>query len=170
MIVLSEILQNATGRDYLDFARENLFDPLGIEKVDWYQFPSGAYACDGACWMTPRSMLKIGITFLNEGKWNGEQIISKDWVEKSRTVYGNNTGINVPLDDTGRNGYGYTWWINTVSSPEGKVDIYQASGWGGQEIIVIPDLNMTVVFTGGNYVVKKHIHKILEDYILESII
>lgn len=170
MIVLSEILQYATGRDFMDYATEFLFSPLGIEKVDWYQFPSGAYACDGACWMTPREMLKIGITYLNEGKWKGKQIVSKEWVEKSRTIYGNNTGINVPLDDTGRNGYGYTWWTNTVTSPLGKVDIFQASGWGGQEIVVIPDLNMTVVFTGGNYVVKKHIHEMLEDYILESII
>jgi CubicO group peptidase (beta-lactamase class C family) len=170
MIVLSEILQFATGRDYLDFAYEKLFRPLGIDSVYWYQFPSGAYACDGACWMTPRDMLKIGITFLNEGTWNDQQIISKAWIEKSRTTYRNNTGINIPLDDTGRNSYGYTWWINSVNSPLGKVDIFQASGWGGQEIIVIPDLNMTVVFTGGNYVVKKHIHEMLEDYILESLI
>ena len=170
MIVLGEILKNATGRDIMDFGTEYLFAPLQIESVYWYHFDGGPYACDGAVWMTPRDMLKIGVTFLNEGTWNGQRIISEDWVEKSKTTYGNNTGINVPLDDTGRNGYAYTWWTNAVSSPIGKVDIFQASGWGGQEIIVIPDLNMTVVFTGGNYVVKKHIHEMLEDYILEAII
>jgi CubicO group peptidase (beta-lactamase class C family) len=170
MILLGEILRNATGRDILDFGTEYLFDPLGIDSVSWYQFENGVYACDGSVAMTPRDMLKIGITFLDEGAWNGQQLISKKWVEKSKTNYGDNTGIRVPLDDTGRNGYAYTWWTNTLSSPLGKVDIFQASGWGGQEIIVIPDLNMVVVFTGGNYVVKKHIHKMLEEYILESII
>ena len=169
MVVLGEILRNATGRDIFDFGSEFLFEPLGIDSVNWYHFDNGAYACDGACWMTPRDMLKIGITFLNEGKWKGEQIISKEWIEKSKTPYRKNTGIRVPLDDTGRNGYGYTWWTNTVSGPYGDVDLFQASGWGGQEIIVIPDLNMTVVFTGGNYVVKKHIHEMLEKYILDSI-
>ena len=170
MILLGEILRNATGRDILDFGTEFLFDPLGIDSVYWYHFDGGAYACDGAAWMTPRDLLKIGILFLNNGNWKGQQLISKAWVEKSTTTYGNNTGINVPLDDTGRNGYAYAWWTNTVSSPLGKVDIFQASGWGGQEIIVIPDLNMTVVFTGGNYVVKKHIHEMLENYILESLV
>jgi CubicO group peptidase (beta-lactamase class C family) len=114
-------------------------------------------------------MLKFGITFLNEGIWNGERIISKEWVEKSKTIYKNNTGIRIPLEDTGKNGYGYTWWINEISHRNEKAKIFQASGWGGQEIIVVPELDMVVVFTGGNYVVKKHIHKMLEKFIIASI-
>ncbi|MEZ5070222.1 MAG: serine hydrolase domain-containing protein [Bacteroidales bacterium] len=169
MIVLGEILRNATGRDILDFGTEYLFGPLGIRDIYWHRFENGAYACDGAVLMTPRDMLKIGITFLDNGTWKGEQLISPDWVEKSRTPWGNNTGIKVPLDDTGKNGYGYTWWTNRVPSPMGQLDIFQASGWGGQEIIVIPGAKMVVVFTGGNYAVKKHIHEMLTDYILGSL-
>ena len=114
-------------------------------------------------------MLKIGITYLNEGVWNGQRIISKEWVEKSKTIYRGNSGIQVPLDDAGKCGYGYTWWINEADGPNGKVNLFQASGWGGQEIIVIPDLDLVVVFTGGNYVVKKHIYEILERFILPAV-
>ncbi len=169
MILLGEIIRNATGQDIHAFGKEHLFDPLGIERSYWYQFESGAYACDGFLKLTPRSMLKIGITFLNEGKWNGQQIISKDWVEKSSTQYKNNSGIDVPLDDQGRNAYGYTWWINDISGGGNSAQMYYASGWGGQEVIVIPKYDMVVVFTGGNYAVKKHIHKMLEKYILPAV-
>lgn len=169
MIVLGEVLKNATGTNILDFGKKYLFDPLGIDSVYWSHFNNGVFACDGSIMMIPRDMLKIGITFLNEGVWNGQRIISKEWVVKSKTAYKNNKGINVPLDDTGKNDYAYTWWLNEVSGGGKKTRIFQASGWGGQEIIVIPDYKMVVVFTGGNYAVKKHIHKMLEKYILPSV-
>ena len=167
--VLGEILRNATGMNILDFGKQYLFEPLGIDSVYWYQFENGTFACDGTFKITPRDMLKIGITFLNGGIWNEQRIISKEWVEKSKTTYKNNTGIKIPIDDTGKNGYAYTWWTNEISGSGKSAKLFQASGWGGQEIIVIPDLNMVVVFTGGNYVVKKHYYEILERFILPAI-
>jgi len=169
MIILGEVIKNAVGQPIRDFGEEHLFHPLGIDSVYWYQFDNGVFACDGSIMLTPRDMLKIGITFLQEGTWNNQRIISAEWVEKSQSAFHNNRNINVPLDDTGKNGYGYTWWLNEVSLSEYQVDLYQASGWGGQEIIVIPELDMVVVFTGGNYTVKKHIHTMLEKYILRAI-
>jgi CubicO group peptidase (beta-lactamase class C family) len=169
MIILGEILRNATGRNILDFGQEYLFKPLGIDSVSWYHFNNGVYACDGSLIMTPRDMLKIGITFLNDGVWDGNRIVSDEWVRKSRTNYKNNSGIRVPLDDTGKNGYGYTWWTNSVDGGGRRYSLFQASGWGGQEIIVVPDLEMVVVFTGGNYAVKKHIHEILGRFIIAAV-
>jgi len=169
MIILGEVLKNAVGTNILDFSKQHLFTPLGIDSIYWYQFSNGVFACDGSIMLTPRDMLKIGITYLNEGVWNGQRIISKGWIEKSKTTYKNNKGINVPLDDTGKNNYAYTWWLNEVSGGGKKAGIFQASGWGGQEIVVIPEYNIVVVFTGGNYVVKKHIRKMLEKYILPAI-
>jgi CubicO group peptidase (beta-lactamase class C family) len=169
MIILGEILRNAVGVNILDFGNQYLFEPLGIDSVYWYHFDNGVFACDGSIKMTPRDMIKIGVTFLNEGTWNGQRIISKEWVEKSKTTYKNNTGIRIPIDDTGKNGYAYTWWTNEVTGGGKKSKLFQASGWGGQEIIVLPDLNMVVVFTGGNYVVKKHYYKILEMFVLPAL-
>ena len=168
MLILGEVLRNAVGMNILDFGNQNFFEPLGIDSVYWYQFENGVFACDGSMKMKPRDMLKIGVTFLNEGEWNGERVISKAWVKKSKTAYKNNTGIRIPIDDTGKNGYAYTWWTNEVSGGGKKSRAFQASGWGGQEIIVLPDLNMVVVFTGGNYVVKKHYYEILEKFVLPA--
>ena len=168
MIVLGEVLKNAVGNNIRDFGNQYLFNPLGIDSVFWHQFDNDVFACDGSIMLTPRAMLKIGVAYLNEGIWKGERIVSKDWVDKSKTAYQNNTGINVPLDDAGKNDYGYTWWINEIAAGTQNVQLFQASGWGGQEIIVIPDQKMVVVFTGGNYAVKKHIYKMLERFILPA--
>ncbi|MBC8320142.1 MAG: serine hydrolase [Bacteroidetes bacterium] len=168
-IILGEILKHATKMNIGDFSKKYLFTPLGIDSVYWYQFKNGTYACDGSIKMTSQDMLKFGITYLNEGKWNNESIVSNDWVTKSKSTYKNNTGINIPIDDSGRNGYAYSWWTNEISISGEKVNLFQAGGWGGQEIIIFPDDNMVVVFTGGNYVVKKHIYKILKRFILPAI-
>ncbi len=169
MIILGEILKHATNMNIGDFSKEYLFKPLGIDSVYWYQFENGAYACDGSIKMTPREMLKFGVAYLNGGTWNNQRILSAEWVENSKKTYNNNTRINIPIDDSGRNGYAYSWWTNSVYISGEKVKLFQAGGWGGQEIIVFPDHNMVVVFTGGNYVVKKHIYKILKRFILPAL-
>ena len=168
-IILGEVLKHATKMNIGDYSDKHLFTPLGIDSVYWYQFKNGTYACDGSIKMTPRDMLKFGIAFLDDGTWNDQRIISKEWVEKSKTTYGNNTGINIPIDDSGRNGYAYSWWTNEIPGGGKSAKLFQASGWGGQEIIVMPGFNMVVVFTGGNYVAKKHIYKMLRSYILPAL-
>ncbi len=70
MIILGEILKNATDMNIEDFSKKYLFKPLEIDTVSWYQFENGTYACDGSLAMKPRDMLKFGITYLDEGKWN----------------------------------------------------------------------------------------------------
>jgi len=169
MIILGEILKNATDMNIEVFSKKYLFEPLGIDSVQWYQYENGTYACDGSLKMTSRDMLKFGITYLNEGNWNSKRIISREWVKKIKEAYNNNSGIKIPIDDSGKNGYAYSWWTNKISISGKKVELFQAGGWGGQEIIVIPDYNMVVVFTGGNYTVKKHLYKVLERYILPAL-
>ena len=167
-IILGEVLKNAAHMNIQDFSGLYLFEPLGIDSATWYQFENGTYACDSSIKMTPRDMLKFGITYLKGGKWNNKRILSQQWVEKSGTVYNNNTGIDVPLDDSGKNGYGYSWWTNGISGQGGRTSLFRASGWGGQEIMVIPEKNMVVVLTGGNYNVEKRIHDILERFIVPA--
>ena len=169
MIILGEILKNATSMNIEEFSKMYIFEPLGIESAQWYQFENGTYACDGSLIMTPRDMLKFGVIYLNEGNWNNKRILSKEWVEKSKKTYNNNTGIKIPIDDSGKNGYAYSWWTNEISVSGEKFKLFQAGGWGGQEIIVFPDNNMVIVFTGGNYTVKKHLYKVLKRYILPSL-
>jgi CubicO group peptidase (beta-lactamase class C family) len=169
MHVLGEIIKNASGMDLDEFSRKYLFEPLGIDYSIWAQFENGVIEAAGELKITPRDMAKIGVTFLNNGVWNGEQIISKQWVENSATPYRGNTGIKVPGSDSGKRGYSYTWWTIEYSKSGKKINMYFAGGWGGQNIMVFPELNTVVVFTGGNYTTKTAQFKILEKYILPAI-
>jgi CubicO group peptidase (beta-lactamase class C family) len=114
-------------------------------------------------------MVKIGVTFLNKGKWKGRQIISEQWVEKCAVLYPGNKGINIPGVDSGRVGYSYSWWTKDYSLAGKTVHMYYAGGWGGQNIMIFPELQMVVVFTGGNYLTSRPPFKILEKYILPAL-
>ena len=169
IIMLGEILRNATGMDIVQFSKQYLFGPTEVDSLQWDSFPKGEIEAASGLHLKPRDMLKFGITYLNGGVWNGERILPEDWVKKSSVVYGNNDRINIPIEDSGKNGYGYTWWISEVGSGSNRTSIYRANGWGGQVIMVLPDKNMVVVFTGGNYSAKSHLFEILERFILPAI-
>jgi hypothetical protein len=114
------------------FARETLFDPLGIGTVYWQLTAGSHYQTGGGLQMTPRDMARLGYLMLQNGTWQGQQIVPAEWVERStRADYSVN----------GCFGYGYQWWI----LPEGQG--YQASGLYDQRIIVLPEADMVVVFT-----------------------
>jgi CubicO group peptidase (beta-lactamase class C family) len=168
IITLGEILRNATGMDLIEFSKKYLFDPMGIDSLQWETFPNGETGAAAGLHLRPRDMLKLGVTYLNGGIWNGERILPEDWVKKSSSVYRNNVGINIPIEDSGRNGYGYTWWISEVGNRGKKTSMYRANGWGGQVIMVLPEKDMVVVFTGGNYASRSSLFKILERFILPS--
>ncbi len=169
MVLLGEILKNATNMNIELFSEQYLFEPLGIKPPVWEKYPSGVIDGAGGVKITPRDMGKIGLTFLNDGVWNGAQVISKGWVEKSATTYPGNERIKVPGTDSGRNGYAYTWWTKEYSHSGEKINMFYAGGWGGQVIMVFPELNTVVVFTGGNYTSKTTAFSVLEKYVLPAI-
>jgi CubicO group peptidase (beta-lactamase class C family) len=169
MTVLGEIVKNATGMDIESFANEYLFAPMGIDPVEWKRFDSGVIYAGGEQYMTPREMLKFGVTYLNDGLWNRERIINEDWVELSSVPFGDNTRISVPGSDGGRKDYGYSWWIWPTRHNGEELEAIYAGGWGGQRIIVIPDLETVVVFTGGNYTGNTKTFAITEDFILAAL-
>lgn len=167
MILLGEILHNASGMNIATFSETFLFGPLGIEHYSWYlQFPNGVYANNLE--LTPRGMAKIGAVFANSGKWQNQQIIPLSWIEKNRTVYPGNERINVPGEASGKMGYTYGWWTKTFTISGRKTDLVAASGFGGQHIMVLPELHAVVVFTGGNYLTRRPPFEILERFILPA--
>ena len=170
MILLGEILKNASGMNIDQFSKKYLFSPMGIDSINWSLiFPNGVYESAGGLELTPRAMLKIGVLYLNNGVWEGEKILSEEWIKKSASSYGNNMNIKIPGTDGGRNGYGYSWWVKDYSTPWEKTSMYYACGWGGQYIMVFPELETVVVFTGANYTSRVRNFRILEKYILPAI-
>lgn len=133
--LLSAILQKTTGMTARDFANRFLFEPLGIAQVPesrWSMDPQGISTGPYGLYLTPRDLAKLGYLYLQNGKWNDQQIISADWV-KAATA-------NHTIKDNGLK-YGYLW---TIDPAQGS---YSALGFAGQEIYVIPGKNLVVVFT-----------------------
>ena len=173
--VLSGILVKATGQSVLEFAKENLFEPLDIniekditfhskeEQMEFYKStdmngwvadPQGVNTAGWGLTISPVDMAKIGLLFLNRGKWNGKQIVSEKWVEESTTEHSRWEKMNLP--------YGYLWWI-------GEKGGYAAMGDGGNIIYVNPDKNLVVAITSLFYPRAKDRIEFIEKYILTSV-
>lgn len=135
--LLSAIISKATGMRALDFARQHLFEPLGIQDVIWPEDPQGNNTGWGDFFMHPQDMAKIGYLFLHEGKWKDKQVISSDWIKQA-------TKRHVTLADG--EGYGYRWWLS-----DELPGLYEARGRGGQRICIFPEKNFVIVFTGNGF-------------------
>lgn len=168
MVLLGEIIRNATGMSIDRFSNQYLLAPLQIDSASWaVKYDNGVDANN--LMITPRAMIKFGAAYVNKGSWKGQDLIPEAWIEKSVTPFPGNYRINVPGEPSGRLGYSYSWWTKTYYKSGKRVNMYSASGFGGQHIMVLPELNTVVAFTGGNYLSKRPPFKILEQYILPSI-
>jgi len=137
--LLSAILQEATGMTALDFARVNLFEPLGIQDVYWPADPQGYTHGWGDVCLRPHDMAKLGFLFLHQGQWENRQIVSRAWVTDSTKRQA----------ETGRGEYyGYGWW---VSAPNDQFASFRADGRNGQYVTVVPSLNLVLTTTGGGF-------------------
>jgi CubicO group peptidase (beta-lactamase class C family) len=161
--LLGVIIANAEETSLPAFSDKTLFKPLGITNYAWQTLsPSGITCAHGDIYITPRDMARFGYLFLKNGLWNGVQLISSEWVQQS-------TRNHISPEVSWADGYGYLWWIRTYRSGGVEYHAFRADGWGGQQIIVFPGLNMVLVFTGANYVTEAPCDQIVERYILASL-
>ena len=138
MHLLSAIISNATGMNEEAFAKRFLFEPIGIKQLIWPVDPQNVNHGFGNLHLLPRDMAKLGVLYLNNGRWDGRQIIPADWVKEATTSKIKTGGVR---------DYGYGWW---VPAP-GNIIPYEASGRGGQQISVMPAKNTVIVFNGGGF-------------------
>lgn len=158
--LLGAIITEATGRTLLDFALENLFAPLGISQYDisWPRDNQGYYLASGGASMIPLDMLKFAYLYLNNGTWDGEQIVPSDWVQLSSETL---------IAFTDYSGYSYQWW----TYPTDIVNVYAAVGYQGQFIFVVPELDLVVVFTSSIPPEEANVHPaLIFDYIVPSVL
>jgi CubicO group peptidase (beta-lactamase class C family) len=136
--LLSAIITEATGINTSDFARTNLFDPIGIDKFSWEADDRGYPLGAAYLRITPRDMVKFGNLILNKGKYNNTQIVSESWITTmtSPKISTNNDVLYGPE-------YGYQIWIGNTGGKE----YYMAMGWGGQFIFILPDHNTVITAT-----------------------
>ena len=155
--LLAAVLEEATGTSALDYARSRLFGPLDIDTrpafrgarlhgpsarafteydnagFAWPVDPQGVSTGWWGIRLRPRDMVKLGQLFLAGGRWGAQQVVPADWITQA-------TARQVAADGL-RDGYGYQWWATTVDGDP----LFEALGYGGQVIQVIPDRNLVVV-------------------------
>ena len=134
--LLAEILQRTTKMKCHDFARKYLFDVLQVGTTYWEENKKGVNHGWGDLYMRPYDLAKIGSLLLQEGKWNGKQVVSARWLQKIQPLY----YIH------GTESYGYGWWLDRENPNE-----IQAMGRGGQRMFVLKDKNVIIVTTGGGF-------------------
>ena len=160
--LLSYIITRATGRSTLQYAREKLAEPLGIELRSWTRGPEGIYFGGNEMRMTPRQLLRFGELFMSGGEIDGRRLISKEWIETS-WIPRTRSRFNPNL-------YGYGWWIKEARGHP----VYFAWGYGGQYLFLVPDLELMAVMTsvadgasrdGGHL---RALHSILDDDLIPA--
>lgn len=166
-VALGRVISLASKQPIPAFANEFLFGPLNILSARWAQFDNGAQTDTGGhIHMRPRDMMKLGQLVLQNGMWNGQQLVSQAWLAESTRQH---TQFNTLAR---RNGYGYLWW-RSVEIVNGKsYETIFASGNGGQHILIVPALGVVAVFTGENYNSSKAsvVFDILDKYILAAVL
>jgi CubicO group peptidase (beta-lactamase class C family) len=164
--LLAAIINNVTGNSAATFAKQHLFDPMGIADGDW-DFSQDSKGVNLGGWgfeCTPRVQAKIGMICLNNGTWNGTQLISSEWIREATTYKIDHRWFNIG----GGKIYDYGYLFYTDDPYNG----YHTYGAGGQFIFVIPDYNITVGFTGSgldsNYnKVDQWYRHMIDTYILQ---
>jgi len=139
--LVSSIIHKVTGRQLDEFARETIFEPLGITHVEWNR-PRGETDAGGGLRLRPRDMAKIGQLVLAGGRWNDRQIVSKRWIETSTAL---------KLEAVDGLSYGYLWWLGRSLLNGREVHWAAALGRGGQSIRIVPELDLVVAVTAGYY-------------------
>ena len=169
-MLIAGVLEGTTEQPLEWFADEHLFAPLGIDDYRIFMRPdyAGVYL-GGGMYLRPRDMLKIGQLYLDNGTWNGERIVTTEWIEESFGRYGQLE----PLDRNG-NQYGYLWWHEDYEFGDRTVASIEARGNGGQYIAVLPELDAVVVLTAGNYrgglEMTRQSQRILRDYVVPALL
>ena len=136
--LLGVILEKATEQELEEFAQTYLFDPLGIKDTRWTFTPKGWVVAQGNFYVSARDLSRIGQLILNEGCWNGDQVVSKNWLH---TSFEGKYKVSWPNYDT----YGYQWYNHTLEAGQENYSYVFASGNGGQKLYVVPRSKLVVV-------------------------
>ena len=133
-MLLSGIIRTATGQFIDDYARVQLFAPLGIRDFHWKRTPTTHPDTEGGLYLSAPDLAKIGYLYLRDGVWNGRRLLPAGLWRARRPVV------------AGTWDYGYQWWLTR----RGSVDIWAGRGFGGQLLIVIPSRDIVAVVLAWN--------------------
>jgi CubicO group peptidase (beta-lactamase class C family) len=162
--VLGAIVERASQMEVAEFSDKYLFTPLGIENYHWQKYPDGTTDTDGNLALRPLDLAKIGQMVLDDGRYDGAQIVSEEWIRES-------TERRVQ-EQPGRQWYGYQWWQTDFNVAGETITAVHSSGWGGQFVFIFPELELVFVAHGANFDEYKEDgpFRMLERYILPAVL
>lgn len=134
--LLAYIFEKETGQDIEKYGEKYLFTPLGMDHY-WKRSPLGVVDTEGGLFLSAGDLAKIGYLYLHDGTWDGKQIVSKAWVKESLTPF---------IDAEDGYKYGFKWWL--LPQKDGAGYTWMGRGFGGQILMVFPEKDLIVTFTG----------------------
>ncbi|MEP7455929.1 serine hydrolase [Phyllobacterium sp. SB3] len=140
--LLGALLARGTGKSLPDFAREALFEPLGITQFEWSAGSDGVPSAASGLRLTGRDLFRIGTLALNKGVWGGRRIVSSSWLDDSFKSH-------IPTGDGLF--YGYLWFIGEAPTPAGDRRWIAGFGNGGQRLFLMPGTDLVSVIFSGRY-------------------
>ena len=136
--ILSALVSEITGENLVEYLKPRLFDPLGIKRIFWEVCPSNIIKGGWGLFMRIEDMAKLGQLYLNNGMWDGKQILPENWVAESTTP-------RVATQKSGTPYYGYQLWLS-----DSRNGAYTFNGMLGQNVFCFPDVNMVICTNAGN--------------------
>lgn len=144
-IMVMNVLDAVVPGSAKDFIKNEFFGKLAITNYKWRDDKSGLPMGEGGSRLTSRDMLKVGMLIINKGKWNGEQLLSSDYLAKATSAI---TPANEDWQGPETYFYGYLWYQTDLISGDKSYDVKVAWGGGGNRIILIDELDLVVAITG----------------------
>lgn len=136
--MLSAIVTELTGETLMEYLTPRLWEPLGIRRVFWESCPMGITKGGWGLFLRPEDAAKLGILYLNKGKWKTKQLVRAEWVEDSCREHVSTPSV------MSSHGYGYQMWMG------GREGAFNFNGMLGQNVVAYPDLNMVIVTNAGS--------------------
>ncbi len=150
-VSLGQAVQNRGPLTYGDFLSTYLLDPLRITQVKWTETPTGLPDLGGGLYLYSRDLLKFGQMYMDDGRWNGQQIVSSEWVAASIQIYTDLGWSEPETRDWQIDGYGYQWWVGHFEHGSQLLGSFAALGWGQQLLMVIPELQLVIAVNCNGY-------------------
>lgn len=163
VVLLGDIVHKSVPGGLKNYADQNLFKPLGISKYQWQYTPQKVANTAGGLQLRSLDLAKYGQLYQNKGLWNGKQLLTSDWVEKS---------LSHQAQISKGEYYGYLLWNKTYTVGEKEYEVYYCSGNGGNKVVVFKDQPLVIVITAKAYnkpYAHSQVDKIIADYLIPAV-
>lgn len=140
------IVSNAAGMPLDEFARKNLFDPMGIAQFNWLKAAGGQTKGQGNLSIRTRDLAAVGQMYLDGGVFQGRRILASGWIEQSWAKQ-----VPIAAKDPYADAYGFMWYFRDELTAIGTTPVHFASGNGGNKIYVVPSRHLVIAITSSAY-------------------